>query len=108
MGLEKMNRIGRTVECSRENILKHYSKTCPTFYHICYDPLGTHKKSRSFLGFLMGLSLGIIFYRTIIFQLKYDRYTTVYLGSIIILILSIGCATSVQVTIHNNYLTFIE
>ncbi|XP_043674123.1 protein sneaky-like [Vespula pensylvanica] len=96
-GFEKMSRIGRTVERSREDILKRYLKMCPTFYHICYDPLGTHKKSRSFIGFLMGIFLGIIFYRTIIFQLKFDRYTTVYLGSIIILILSIGCATSVQI-----------
>lgn len=98
-GLERMNRIGRTIEHSREHILKRYSKTCPTFYHICYDPLGTHTKSRTFLGFLMGFILGFIFYRTIIFQLRFDRYTTVYLGTIIIVILSIGCATSIQVIV---------
>ncbi|KAI4492143.1 hypothetical protein M0802_010040 [Mischocyttarus mexicanus] len=96
-GLEKMNRIGRTIEHSREQILKRYSKICPTFYHICYDPLGTHKKSRTFIGFIMGFILGVIFYRTIIFQLRFDRYSTVYLGSIIIIILSIGCATSIQI-----------
>lgn len=99
-GLDRMNRIGRTMERSRDDTLKRYLKVCPTFYRICYDPIGTHKKSRTLIGFLMGILLGIIFYRTIIFQLKFDRYTTVYLGIIIIVILSIGCATSIQVNIY--------
>ncbi|XP_044013553.1 protein sneaky, partial [Aphidius gifuensis] len=72
-------------------------KLCPKLYHICFDPIGEHKKIRSLFGFFLGLILSIIFYITIIIDLEFDKYTTLVLGGIVIIMLSIGCASSIQV-----------
>lgn len=96
-GLEKMNWFGRIVERNRENFLASYLKSCPTLFHLCYDPIGTHKKARRFVGFFLGLFLGIVFYVGIILDLQFDPYTSLALGAIVIVLLSIGCASSIQV-----------
>lgn len=66
-------------------------------FHVCYDPIGTHKKIRAVFGFIFGFLLALIFYLTIIIDLELNRYTTVVLGAIVVTMLSIGCASSIQV-----------
>lgn len=96
-GYENINKFGRFVEKKSQHFLLTYIKLCPSFYHVCFDPIGQHKKVRSLLGFFLGFSLAIIFYVTIILDLAFDKYTTLVLGSIIVIMLSIGCASSIQV-----------
>ncbi|XP_043271509.1 protein sneaky-like [Venturia canescens] len=96
-GLGKMNRLGRIIEKTHKNILASYLKNFPSLFHLCYDPIGTHKKARAVVGFFLGLFLGIVFYVGIILDLEFDRYTSLALGAIVIVLLSIGCASSIQV-----------
>ncbi|XP_011307932.1 DC-STAMP domain-containing protein 1-like [Fopius arisanus] len=96
-GLANMNRFGRFVEKRHEAILISYLKCCPSLYHVCFDPIGTHPKIRAVIGFFLGLTLGIFFYVTIILDLAFDPYTTLGLGAIVIVMLSAGCASSIQV-----------
>ncbi|XP_066589961.1 protein sneaky [Prorops nasuta] len=95
--MEKEHRCGIIANLFKEKFLKSYLKSCPKLYHVCYDPFGTHKKSRAFFGFLLGLSLSLILYEAIIVDLKFDQYTTLAVSGILIIMLSVGCAASIQV-----------
>lgn len=96
-GLERINRCGRLIEAARKDLLKYYLKRCPTLFHICYDPIGTHRKARAFIGFLFGLIAAVVLYEGIIVDLQFDTYTSVFLGAVLVAMLSIGCASSIQV-----------
>ncbi|XP_076749463.1 protein sneaky [Xylocopa sonorina] len=96
-GLENVTKLGVRVAKFKENFLASYLTNFPTLFHICYDPIGTHKKSRAFIGFLLGFFLAVLLYESIIVDLRFDPYTTVCLGGILITMLSIGCALSIQV-----------
>ncbi|XP_063976934.1 protein sneaky isoform X2 [Diachasmimorpha longicaudata] len=96
VGLERMNRLGQFIEKRHEAILISYLKCCPSLYHVCFDPIGTHTKARALIGFFLGLTLGVLFYVTIILDLAFDPYTTLGLGLIVIIMLSAGCASSIQ------------
>ncbi|XP_012231524.1 protein sneaky [Linepithema humile] len=96
-GLERLNRCGRLIEGIRRDFLKYYLKKCPTLFHICYDPIGTHRKARTFIGFLFGLVAAVVLYEGIIVDLQFDAYTSISLGAILVVMLSIGCASSIQV-----------
>ncbi|XP_015586402.1 E3 ubiquitin-protein ligase DCST1 [Cephus cinctus] len=96
-GLENMNRGGRIAQHLQLKFLRSFAKSCPRLYGLCYDPIGTHKKARAVIGFFLGFFLGVIFYEVIISDLQFDRYTSLALGAVLIVILSIGCAASIQV-----------
>ncbi|CAK9814408.1 Protein sneaky [Anthophora quadrimaculata] len=96
-GLENATKLGLRVEIFKKKFLNYYVTSCPTLFHICYDPIGTHKKARAFIGFFLGFLMGVIFYVYIIVDLQFDPYVTVSLGGIVIVMLSIGCASSIQV-----------
>ncbi|XP_012271973.1 E3 ubiquitin-protein ligase DCST1 [Orussus abietinus] len=96
-GLEKLNRAGMLVELYREKLLRNYLKTCPTLFHICYDPIGTHKKTRALIGFFLGFFFGVFFYETIVVDLAFEKYTSLALGVVIVTSLSVGCSSSIQV-----------
>ncbi|XP_029676466.1 protein sneaky-like isoform X2 [Formica exsecta] len=96
-GLERINRCGRLIERTRRDFLKYYLKKCPTLFHICYDPIGTHRKARAFIGFLFGFLAAVVLYEGIIVDLQFDAYTSISLGAILVVMLSIGCASSIQV-----------
>ncbi|XP_024880185.1 E3 ubiquitin-protein ligase DCST1-like [Temnothorax curvispinosus] len=96
-GLERINRCGRLIEGARRDFLKYYLKKCPTLFHICYDPIGTHRKARAFIGFLYGFVAAVVLYEGIIVDLQFDTYTSISLGAILVAMLSIGCASSIQV-----------
>lgn len=96
-GLERLNRCGRLIEGARRDFLKYYLKKCPTLFHICYDPIGTHRKARAFIGFLFGFVAAVVLYEGIIVDLRFDTYTSISLGAILVAMLSIGCASSIQV-----------
>ncbi|XP_011864564.1 PREDICTED: DC-STAMP domain-containing protein 1-like [Vollenhovia emeryi] len=95
-GLERINRCGRLIEGARRDFLKYYLKKCPTLFHICYDPIGTHRKARAFIGFLFGFVAAVVLYEGIIVNLQFDTYTSISLGAILVAMLSIGCASSIQ------------
>lgn len=103
-GLERINRCGRLIEGTRRDFLKYYLKKCPTLFHICYDPIGTHRKARAFIGFLFGFLAAVVLYEGIIVDLQFDAYTSISLGAILVMMLSIGCASSIQV-ISFSYFT---
>lgn len=96
-GLERINRCGRMITKMRRDFLKYYLKKCPTLFHICYDPIGTHRKARALIGFLFGLVAAVVLYEGIIVDLQFDTYTSISLGAILVAMLSIGCASSIQV-----------
>lgn len=96
-GLERINRCGRLIEGARRDFLKYYLKKCPALFHICYDPIGTHRKVRAFIGFLFGFVAAVVLYEGIIVDLQFDTYTSLSLGAILVAMLSIGCASSIQV-----------
>lgn len=96
-GLERLNRCGRLIESARRDFLKYYLKKCPSLFHICYDPIGTHRKARAFIGFLFGFVAAVVLYEGIIVDLQFDTYTSISLGAILVAMLSIGCASSIQV-----------
>lgn len=96
-GLERINPLGRLIEGARKDFLKYYLKKCPTLFHLCYDPIGTHRKARAFVGFLFGLGAAVVLYEGIIVDLQFDMYTSAVLGAILVAMLSIGCASSIQV-----------
>ncbi|XP_053970629.1 protein sneaky-like isoform X1 [Hylaeus volcanicus] len=95
--MENVTNIGRRVEKLKKKFFKYYSSHFPTLFHISYDPIGTHKKSRAFAGFLMGFVLGVLLYEFIIVDLHFDRYTSFVLAVIVVTMLSVGCAASIQV-----------
>ncbi|KZC06683.1 PREDICTED: DC-STAMP domain-containing protein 1-like [Dufourea novaeangliae] len=95
--MENQTKIGRRAEIFKKNFFKVYLNNFPTLFHICYDPIGTHKKSRAFVGFLFGLSLAIILYEFVIVDLHFDKYTSFALCIIICVMLSVGCASSIQI-----------
>ncbi|XP_017877691.1 E3 ubiquitin-protein ligase DCST1 [Ceratina calcarata] len=96
-GLENVTNLGLRVQKFKKSFLKNYLETCPTLFHICYDPIGTHKRSRAFIGFLLGFFMGVLLYECIIVDLQFDPYTSVSLGGIVTIMLSIGCASSIQI-----------
>ncbi|KAL6265156.1 hypothetical protein P5V15_005242 [Pogonomyrmex californicus] len=96
-GLERLNRCGRLIERVQKDFLKYYLKKCPTLFHICYDPIGTHRKARAFIGFLFGFVAGVLLYEGIIVDLQFDTYTSIFLGAFLVVVLSIGCASSIQI-----------
>ncbi|XP_012260976.2 protein sneaky-like [Athalia rosae] len=96
-GLENMSRVGQVIEGTLEKFSKLYLSACPTFYRLCFDPVGTHKKSRAALGFFFGFMLGVLFYEVVIVDLEFSEYTGLGLGAVIIAMLAIGCASSIQV-----------
>jgi len=96
-GLERVTHLGRTVEKVRKSFLKRYRKICPKLYHICYDPIGTHRRARAFIGFLFGFVAAASLYEGIIVNLEFDMYTSFFLGIILVVMLSIACAISMQV-----------
>ncbi|KAK9310033.1 hypothetical protein QLX08_000508 [Tetragonisca angustula] len=96
-GLENVTNLGLRVERFKKNFLRHFQANYPTLYPIFLGPIGTHKKSRAFIGFLLGFFLGVLLYECIIIDLQFDPYTSVCLGGIVITMLSIGCAVSIQV-----------
>lgn len=105
-GLERINRCGRLIEGIRRGFLKYYLKKCPTLFHICYDPIGTHRKARAFIGFLFGFLAAVVLYETIIVDLQFDAYISISLGAILVLMLSIGCASSIQVISFSYFTRF--
>ncbi|XP_008549305.1 protein sneaky [Microplitis demolitor] len=70
------------------------SKFIRDLYH---DPPGTHKITRAIVGFFFGFSLAVFFYVTVILDLGFQPYTTFALGSIIVTMMSVGCALSIQI-----------
>ena len=102
-GLEHFNRSGQFVERYREKFLKTYFKKCPTLFHVCYDPIGSHKKTRAAIGFFLGFCMGISFYEIIIVDLQFDPFSSLILGAIVITMLCIGCAASIQVNFLIQY-----
>ncbi|XP_076289582.1 protein sneaky [Lasioglossum baleicum] len=95
--MENQTEIGRRVEIFKKAFFKYYLSHFPTLYHLCYDPIGTHKKTRAFVGFLFGFSKAVILYKWIIVDLRFDKYTSFVLAVILVTMLSIGCASSIQV-----------
>ncbi|XP_029042861.1 protein sneaky [Osmia bicornis bicornis] len=95
--LEKTTNLGIRVEKFKKNFFKYYLQQCPSLFHICYDPIGTHKKSRAFIGFFLGFFMSVLLYEGIIVDLNFDRYTSLSLAGIIVSMMSIGCASSIQV-----------
>ncbi|XP_068987148.1 protein sneaky [Bombus flavifrons] len=96
-GMENVTNLGLRVEKFKKDFLKHYQAKFPILFRICFDPIGTHKKSRAFIGFLLGFFMAVLLYECIIVDLQFDAYTSVSLGGILIMMLSIGCALSIQV-----------
>ncbi|XP_046493019.1 protein sneaky [Neodiprion pinetum] len=92
-----MSRIGRMMERALDKLSKVYLTVCPTLYGVCYDPPGQHKKSRAAIGFLLGVTLGVLFYELVIVDLEFSPYTTLALGAVVIVMLAVGCASSIQV-----------
>lgn len=105
-GLEHVTNVGLRVEQFKKNFFKYYLANFPTLFHICYDPIGTHKKSRACFGFLLGFSFGVFLYEGIIIDLQFDAYTSVTLGGIVIVMLSVACASSIQVNIKLHLYEF--
>jgi hypothetical protein len=96
-GLEQLSRFGLMIDKARKNFLKYYQRKFPKLYRICFDPIGTHRRVRAFIGFLFGFVAAVLLYEGIIVNLEFDMYTSLSLGAILILMLSIGCAVSMQV-----------
>jgi len=96
-GMERLSRFGRMIEKARKDFLKYYQKKCPTLFRVCFDPIGTHRGTRAFIGFLLGFVAAVSLYEGIIVNLEFDMYTSLALGAILIVMLSIGCAISMQV-----------
>lgn len=105
-GLDRINRCGRLIEGTRRGFLKYYLKKCPTLFHICYDPIGTHRKARAFIGFLFGFLAAVVLYEAIIVDLQFDPYISISLGAILVVMLSIGCASSIQVISFSYFIRF--
>lgn len=103
--MENVTIIGLRVEKFKKDFFKYYQEHFPTLFDITFDPIGTHKTSRAIIGFFLGFFMGVLLYELIIVDLQFDAYTTVCLGGILILMLSIGCALSIQVIIY-NYVQF--
>ncbi|XP_043254934.1 protein sneaky-like [Colletes gigas] len=95
--MENATSIGRRVEIFKKQFFKYYSRHFPSLFRLCYDPIGTHKKTRAFGGFLMGFLMGTFLYEFIIVDLRFDQYTSFSLAVIVVTMLSIGCASSIQV-----------
>ncbi|KOC61897.1 DC-STAMP domain-containing protein 1 [Habropoda laboriosa] len=96
-GLETATNLGLRVEKLKKKFLNYYVTSCPSLFRICYDPIGAHRKTRAFVGFFLGFFMGVIFYEYIIVDLQFDPYVTACLGGVVIIMLSIGCASSIQV-----------
>lgn len=107
-GLEKMSRGGEIAERILEKLSKGYFNACPTFYAVCYDPPGRHKKSRAVIGFFLGLILGVFFYEVVIVDLQFSPYTSLALGAVVITMLAFGCASSIQVGFKSPKQVFIH
>ena len=95
--MEHLNKTGFYIEYYSAKLLKYYLKKCPMLFHLCYDPIGAHKRERIVIGFCLGLFMAICFYFIIIEDLQFDTYTSLGLGTIITLLMSFGCAFSIQV-----------
>lgn len=101
-GLEHMSRIGQIAERILEAVSKAYLNTCPSLYGVCFDPPGRHKKTRATIGFFLGFLLGVFFYEVVIVDLEFSLYTSMGLGAVVIAMLSIGCASSIQVQVKST------
>lgn len=97
--MESLNWTGFYLEYYSAKLLKSYLKKCPTLFHLCYDPIGTHKRARTAIGFCLGFFMAICFYFIIIADLQFDTYTSLALGAMIIIMMSLGCAFSIQVNL---------
>lgn len=106
-GMENVTNLGLRVEKFKKDFLKHYQTKFPILFRICFDPIGTHKKSRAFIGFLLGFFMAVLLYECIIVDLQFDAYTSVCLGGILITMLSIGCALSIQVIINSSGIFYL-
>lgn len=91
----------RLLERYEEKFLKYYLKKFPTLFHLCYDPVGTHRKARTAFGFLLGFVLGIFLYTFIIKDLQLNPYTSLICGTTFTGALSLGCALSLHVRSYN-------
>lgn len=107
-GLESATKFGRRVEKFKKSFFKFYLNNFPTLFHICYDPIGTHKKARAFIGFLLGFFMAVLLYEFIIVDLQFDKYTSFSLAIILVIMLSIGCATSIQVLHFKHFFDIIN
>lgn len=96
-GLEFKSKTGIFVEKFKVIYLGKYRQTFPSLFRLCYDPLGTHRKTRALAGFLLGLAMSLVFYWTVICDLKFDDLTTRGLGVTLAILISLGCAASIQV-----------
>ncbi|KAH0566703.1 protein sneaky-like [Cotesia glomerata] len=68
------------------------------FIHdLINDPPETHKITRAIVGFFFGFAIAIFYYVTVVIDLGFAPYTTFTLGVIIVLLMSIGCAVSIQI-----------
>ncbi|XP_078050611.1 protein sneaky isoform X1 [Augochlora pura] len=95
--MESQTNIGRRVETFKKTYFKYYLRHFPTLFHVCYDPIGTHRKARAFAGFLLGFTMAVVLYRFIIVDLRFDKYTSFGLAVGLVTMMSIGCAASIQV-----------
>ncbi|NP_001123272.1 DC-STAMP domain containing 1 [Nasonia vitripennis] len=86
----------RLLERYEEKLVKYYLKKFPTLFHICYDPVGTHRKARTAFGFLLGSVLGLFLYTFIIKDLQLNPYTSLICGTAFTAGLSLGCALSLH------------
>ncbi|XP_031831854.1 protein sneaky isoform X2 [Nomia melanderi] len=94
--MESQTKFSRRVDLFKKSFFKYYLNHFPTLFHICYDPIGTHRKSRAFIGFLYGFSMAVLLYECIIVDLRFDKYTSFALAIILATMLSVGCASSIQ------------
>ncbi|XP_043467285.1 protein sneaky-like [Leptopilina heterotoma] len=94
--MDELNWIGKGIEYLSKRTSEIYFTKFPTLYHLCYDPIGTHKKSRTFFGFLLGFFMGFSFYEFVIVDFQFDQITSLIFGALIITMLSFGFAISIQ------------
>ncbi|XP_051160811.1 protein sneaky [Leptopilina boulardi] len=94
--MNELNWTGKVIEYLSGKITNIYLKKFPKLYHLCYDPIGIHKKTRMTIGFFMGFIMGFCFYEFVIVDLQFDELTSLIFGALIIIMLSFGFAVSIQ------------
>ncbi|XP_034941255.1 protein sneaky [Chelonus insularis] len=94
---ERLNYTGLFIVYFQDKLRDFVISKCPYLYDLCFATYGHHNKVRGVGGFFLGFLLALLFYIAIILDLKFDPYTTVTLGGILIIMLSAGCASSRQI-----------
>ncbi|XP_014215625.1 E3 ubiquitin-protein ligase DCST1 [Copidosoma floridanum] len=84
------------LERYHDTIAQYYRSKCPSLYRIINDPAGQHERTRKFLRFGLGFTLGLLLYFFVISDLQLNALVSRICGAALIALLSLGCAYSLR------------